>query len=72
MHIPGSIIVYNSDLNHIVYCSSSSGVVCDWRSLGCSAAVLERGHLNFVSPTAVGAACTASDHHKLVARENCN
>ena len=45
--------------------------VHSWQSLGCSAAVLERSHLNFVSHI-VDTACIASDHRKLVAKENCN
>ena len=57
--------------NHTALTISWCVYVHSWRSLGCSAAVLERGHLNFVSHTA-DAACIASDHHKLVARENCN
>ena len=55
--------------NHTALTISWCVYVHSWWSLGCSAAVLERGHLNFVSRTAV---YIASDHHKLVARENCN
>ena len=57
--------------NHTAPTISWCVYVQSWGTLGCSAAVLERGHLNFVSHTAV-AACKASDHHKLVSRENCN
>ena len=64
------------DINIIIMPHNIKRIMCLWYVgmlwyvVDCSAAVLERGHLNFVSYFSL--LCTASDHHKLVARENCN